>query len=142
MDCSSDEYVGRLIVSEFKRSRIKCDIQSIHHGPSVTLFELSVDTGKRISSIQSLSDRLVMALEVENVRMMVPVPGKNTIGVEVPNKERSAVRFGSIVDSLESEKEMRIPVSLGKDVYGQPMLFDLATSPHLLVGAARRHQMR
>lgn len=134
VDYSSDEEIGRLIVDVFNRSRIKCEIQAIHHGPSVSLFELSVDTGKRISSIQSLSDRLAMALEVENVRMLVPVPGKSTIGVEVPNKERSAVRFGSIIDSLESEKEMRIPVALGKDVYGQPMLFDLATSPHLLVG--------
>ena len=133
-DCSSDEDIGRLIVSVFNSSRIKCCIQAIHHGSSVTLFELSVDTGKRISSIQSLSDRLAMAIEVENVRMLVPVPGKNTIGVEVPNKERSVVRFSSLVDSLESEKEMRIPIALGNDVYGQPMLFDLATSPHLLVG--------
>jgi len=134
VDYSSDEEIGRLIVDVFNRSRIKCEIQAIHHGPSVSLFELTVDTGKRISSIQSLSDRLAMALEVQNVRMLVPVPGKNTIGVEVPNKERSAVRFSSLVDSLETEKEMRIPVALGKDVYGQPMLFDLAGSPHLLIG--------
>lgn len=133
-DCSSDEEIGKMIVKVFKNSRIKCEVQEIHHGPSVTLFELSVNTGKRISSIQSLSERLAMALEVENVRMLVPVPGKNTIGVEVPNRERSVVRFSSMVGSLASEKEMRIPVALGKDVYGQPMLFDLATSPHLLVG--------
>lgn len=134
VDCSSDEEIGRLIVDVFKRSRIKCEVQAIHHGPSVTLFELSVDTGKRVSSIQSLSDRLSMALEVENVRILVPVPGKNTIGVEVPNEERAVVRFGSLVGSLVSEKEMRIPVALGKDFYGQPMLFDLATTPQLLVG--------
>ena len=134
VDCSSDEEIGELIVGVFRRSKIKCGIQEIHHGPSVTLFELSVDVGKRVSSILNLSDRLAMALEVEAVRMLVPVPGKSTIGVEVPNKKRSAVWFGSIVESLASEKEMRIPVALGKDVYGQPMLFDLATSPHLLVG--------
>ena len=133
-DCSSDEEIGRLIVKVFKNSRIKCEVQEIHHGPSVSLFELAMDTGKRISSINSLSDRLAMTLEVENVRMLVPVPGKNTIGVEVPNRERSVVRFSSMVGSLASEKEMRIPVALGKDVYGQPMLFDLATSPHLLIG--------
>ena len=134
VDCSSDEEIGQLIVGVFNRSRIKCEIQAIHHGPSVSLFELSVDTGKKVSSILSLSDRLAMALEVENVRMLVPVPENNTVGVEVPNKERSAVRFGSMVDSLASEKDMRIPVALGKDVYGQPILFDLATSPHILVG--------
>lgn len=134
VDYSSDEEIGRLIVDVFNRSRIKCEIQAIHHGPSVSLFEFSMDTGKRVSSILGLADKLAMALEVENVRILVPVPGKNTIGVEVPNKERSAVRFGSIVDSLKSEKEMRIPIALGKDFYGQPVLFDLAGSPHLLVG--------
>ena len=134
VDCSSDEEIGQLIVGVFKRSRIKCEIREIHHGPSVSLFELSVDTGKKVSSILGLSDKLAMALEVENVRMLVPVPGKSTIGVEVPNKERAVVRFDSMVESLEAEKEMRIPVALGKDVYGQPMLFDLAGSPHLLVG--------
>ena len=134
VDCSSDEEIGQLIVGVFKRSRIKCEIREIHHGPSVSLFELSVDTGKKVSSILGLADRLAMALEVENVRMLVPVPGKSTIGVEVPNKERAVVRFGSMVGSLASEKEMRIPVALGKDVYGQPVLFDLAGSPHLLVG--------
>ena len=133
-DYSSDEEIGRLIVDVFNRSRIKCEIQAIHHGPSVSLFEFSMDTGKRVSSILGLADKLAMALEVENVRILVPVPGKNTIGVEVPNKERTVVGFCSMVCSLEAEKEMRIPVSLGKDVYGQPMLFDLATSPHLLVG--------
>ena len=134
VDCSSDEETSCLIVGVFKRSRIKCEIREIHHGSSVSLFELSVDTGKKVSSILGLSDKLAMALEVENVRMLVPVPGKSTIGVEVPNKERAVVRFDSMVESLEAEKEMRIPVALGKDVYGQPMLFDLAGSPHLLVG--------
>ena len=134
VDCSYDEEIGQLIVEVFKRSRIKCEIGEVHHGPSVTLFELSVDTGKKVSSILSLSDKLAMALGVENVRMLVPVPGKSTIGVEVPNKERAVVRFGSMVGSLASEKDMRIPVALGKDVYGQPILFDLATSPHILVG--------
>lgn len=134
VDFSSDEEIGQLIVSVFSNSGIKCEIHEIHHGPSVSLFELSVDTGKRASSILSLSDKLAMALEVENVRMLVPVPGKNTIGVEVPNKKRAVVQFGSMVGSLASEKEMRIPVALGKDVYGQPILFDLATSPHVLVG--------
>ena len=133
-DCFSDEEIGLLIVGVFNRSRIKCEIREIHHGPSISLFELSVDTGKKVSSILGLSDKLAMALEVENVRMLVPVPGKSTIGVEVPNKERAVVRFDSMVESLEAEKEMRIPVALGKDVYGQPMLFDLVTSPHLLVG--------
>ena len=136
-DCSSDEEIGQLIVGVFNRSRIKCEIREIHHGPSVSLFELSVNTGKKVSSILGLADKLAMALEVENVRMLVPVPGKSTIGVEVPNKERAVVRFGSMVESLEAEKEMRIPVALGKDVYGQPMLFDLVTSPHLLVGGMK-----
>lgn len=133
-DCSSDEDIGRLIESVFSHSGFKCVVQGIHHGPSITLFELSMDGSQKVSAIQGLSDKLAMVLESESVRILAPIPGKNAIGVEVPNKERIAVGFGSMVKSLESEKKMRIPVALGMDVYGKPMLMDLTRCPHLLVG--------
>lgn len=134
MDFSSDEEICRLMVNIFNGAGIKCEVREIHHGSSVSLFELSIDTKKKVSSILAVSDKLAMALSVEDVRMLVPIPGKNTIGVEVPNKKRTIVGFGSMVDSLESENEMKIPIALGKDVYGQPVLMDLTRCPHLLVG--------
>ena len=133
-DWYDDEEKGELIVNTINRLGFKSEVKAIHHGCSFTRYELALEGKKKISSVLNLADNLAMALEVENVRMLVPVPGKNTIGVEVPNKKRAVVRFGSMVRSIRAEKEMRIPIALGNDVYGQPMLFDLATSPHLLVG--------
>ena len=133
-DWYDDEEKGELIVNTINRHGFKSEVKAIHHGCSFTRYELSLEGKKKISSVLNLADNLAMVLEVENVRMLVPVPGKNTIGVEVPNKERTVVRFGSLLDALGAEMEMRIPIALGKDVYRQPMLFDLATSPHLLVG--------
>ena len=133
-DCSGDDERGCLIVNAFSRFGIDSEIKEIHHGPSFTLYELSLEGRKRVSSIVSLSDNLAMALEVENVRIIAPIPGKNAIGVEVPNKERVVVRFGSIVDSLVSEEEKILPIVLGKDVYGNPVVIDLTRCPHLLIG--------
>lgn len=133
-DWYDDEEKGELIVNTINRLGFKSEVKAIHHGCSFTRYELALEGKKKISSVLNLADNLAMALEVENVRMLVPVPGKNTIGVEVPNKKRAVVRFGSMVRSIRAEKEMRIPIALGNDVYGQPMLFDLAGSPHLLVG--------
>ena len=133
-DWYEDEENEKLIVNTINCHGFKSEVKAIHHGCSFTRYELSLEGKKKISSVLNLADNLAMVLEVENVRMLVPVPGKNTIGVEVPNKERTVVRFGSLIDALGAEMEMRIPIALGKDVYRQPMLFDLATSPHLLVG--------
>lgn len=134
LDCSEDEERGRLIVDAFSRLDIKSEIMKIHHGPTFTLYELSFDGRKKISSILGFADNLAMVLEVEDVRLLAPIPGKNAIGVEVPNKKRSTVRFGSMINAVASEDGKKLPVALGKDVDWNPVVIDLTRCPHLLIG--------
>ena len=134
LDCSEDEERGCLIVDAFSRLGIESEIKAIHHGPTFTLYELSLDGRKKISTILSLADNLAMVLEAEDVRILAPIPGKNAIGVEVPNKKRSTVRFGSMINSIASEEGKNIPIALGKDVDGNPVVIDLTRCPHLLIG--------
>ena len=134
LDCSEDEERGRLIVNAFSRLDIESEIKAIHHGPTFTLYELSFDGKKKVSSILSLADNLAMVLEVEDVRILAPIPGKNAIGVEVPNKKRTTVRFGSMINAIASEEGMNLPIALGKDVDGNPVVIDLTRCPHLLIG--------
>lgn len=136
LEFSPDEENGRRIVNTLSLSGIVCDIRAIHHGPTVTLYELSLDARKKVSSVLSLDDKLAMVLEVEDVRIIAPIPGKNAIGVEVPNKERTVVGFESMLDSLESKEGRKIPVVLGMDVYGDPLVIDLTCCPHLLIGGS------
>ena len=134
LDCSKDEGRGRLIVDAFSRFGIMSEITAIHHGPTFTLYELSFDGRKKVSSILSLADNLAMALEVESVNILAPIPGKNAIGVEVPNKKRATVRFGSMINDIASEEGKNLPIALGKDVDGNPIVIDLSRCPHLLIG--------
>lgn len=136
LEFSTDEENGRCIVNTLSFFGIVCELRAIHHGPSVTLYELSLDVRNKISSILSLNDRLAMVLEVDDVRILAPIPGKNAIGVEVPNKERTVVKFESIFDSLKSEDGRNIPIVLGKDVYSNPIVIDLTGCPHLLIGGS------
>lgn len=133
-DCSEDEERGRLIVDALGRLGVESEINAIHHGPTFTLYELSFDGRKKLSFILSLADNLAMVLGVENVRILAPIPEKNAIGVEVPNKKRSTVRFGSMIKAIASEEGKNLPIALGKDVDGNPIVIDLTRCPHLLIG--------
>lgn len=117
----------------FKRFKIEVSLACIHHGPAFTLFEFSVDPCTKIAPIWGLADNLAMALSVDCVRIIAPIPGKNAIGIEVPNKKRVRVDFNSLTGALDAANEARIPVALGKDVNGEPVVFDLTKCPHLLV---------
>ena len=134
LDCSEDEERGRLIVDAFSHLGIESEIKAIHHGPTFSLYEISLDGRKKVSSVLSLADNLAMVLEVEDVRILAPILGKNAIGVEVPNKKRATVRFGSMIDAIASEEGMNLPIALGKDVDGKPVVIDLTRCPHLLIG--------
>jgi DNA segregation ATPase FtsK/SpoIIIE, S-DNA-T family len=88
----------------------------------------------RLSKITSLADDLAIALRVPSVRIVAPIPGKNTVGIEVPNSERHMVRIREVIEESNNQaQKMRIPIFLGKDVSGKSMVVDLATLPHLLI---------
>jgi S-DNA-T family DNA segregation ATPase FtsK/SpoIIIE len=109
-------------------------VVEIETGPVIAQYEVQLEAGLRLSKITSLADDLAIALRVPSVRIVAPIPGKNTVGIEVPNTERQIVRLREVIEeSATKTAKMRIPLFLGKDVSGNPLVVDLSTLPHLLI---------
>ena len=109
-------------------------VVEIDTGPVITQFELELEAGLRLSKVTALADDLAIALRVSSVRVVAPIPGKNTVGVEVPNEQRVMVRLRELIESSPEQLEKkRIPLFLGKDVSGHPLVIDMAKLPHLLI---------
>jgi S-DNA-T family DNA segregation ATPase FtsK/SpoIIIE len=109
-------------------------VVQIDTGPVITQFEIELEAGLRVSRVVGLSTDLAIALAVPSVRIVSPIPGKTTVGIEVPNERRAFVKLGEVFSGGNNHIERcRIPLCLGKDVKGQPLIFDLAEMPHLLI---------
>jgi S-DNA-T family DNA segregation ATPase FtsK/SpoIIIE len=109
-------------------------VVEIQTGPVIAQFEVELEAGLRLSRITGLADDLAIALRVPSVRIVAPLPGKNTVGIEVPNHDRQIVRLREVMEEADGKaQKMRIPVFLGKDVAGSPLVVDLTTLPHLLI---------
>jgi S-DNA-T family DNA segregation ATPase FtsK/SpoIIIE len=114
--------------------KIEGRVTEIHPGPVVTMYEFEPAPGVRISKISGLSDDLAMALKAIKVRIVAPIPGKGAVGFEVPNESREMVFLKEIISSKEfQQKKHNLPMVLGKDIHGEPMVTDLTKMPHLLV---------
>jgi S-DNA-T family DNA segregation ATPase FtsK/SpoIIIE len=106
-------------------------------GPSVTQYTLKPDDGIKLSKITALSNDLSLALASQSIRIEAPIPGKALVGVEVPNKERAGIGLRELLASPEFiQTQANLPVCLGKDVIGNPILADLSRMPHLMVAGA------
>ena len=109
-------------------------VVQIDTGPVITQFEIELEAGLRVSKIVSLANDLAIALAVPSVRIVAPIPGKSTVGIEVPNERRATVKLGEIAGGVHGRLDkLKIPLFLGKDVKGTPLAFDLAEMPHLLI---------
>ncbi len=104
-------------------------------GPTVTMFEIVPEPGIRVNSITNLSDNIAMNLMAQKVRILAPIPGEAAVGVEVPNSTRDIVGFRDILTKTEFKK-MAIPMTMGRDLYGNCKVFDVATAPHMLVAGS------
>lgn len=117
----------------------KIDIAQIKAtvGPSVTLYEIVPEAGIRISKIKSLEDDIALSLSALGIRIIAPIPGKGTIGIEVPNKKPTMVSMKSVISSPKfQEAEMELPIALGKTISNETFVVDLAKMPHLLMAGA------
>lgn len=117
----------------------KIDIAQIKAtvGPSVTLYEIVPEAGIRISKIKSLEDDIALSLSALGIRIIAPIPGKGTIGIEVPNKNPTMVPMKSVISSAKfQEAEMELPIALGKTISNETFVVDLAKMPHLLMAGA------
>ena len=106
-------------------------------GPTITLYEITPAPGVRISRIRNLEDDIALSLSALGIRIIAPIPGKGTIGIEVPNAKPATVSMRSILDSKKfQETTMELPCALGKTITNEVFMFDLAKAPHLLVAGA------
>jgi len=119
------------LLAEFN---ISAHVVAAETGPVVTMFELELAAGVKVSQIATLANDIARALGVGAVRVVAPLPGKHTIGIEVPNSEKERVRIKSMMELAGSKPErMQIPLFLGKDSSGEALVSDLTTMPHLLI---------
>ena len=116
---------------------IAAQVVEIDRGPVITQFELELAPGVKIGKIVGLSDDIARAMKAQSVRIVAPIPGKSTVGVEVPNTHRETVRLRELFESgVLDRRRMTIPLLLGKDASGEPLISDLALMPHLLIAGA------
>jgi len=119
------------LLSEFN---VNARVVAADTGPVVTMFELELAAGVKVSQISSLSNDMARALGVGAVRVVAPMPGKHTIGIEVPNSEKERVRIKSMMElGGDAPQKMHIPLYLGKDSSGEALISDLTSMPHLLI---------
>jgi len=125
---------AKILEKTFTSFNLNVRVVEIQTGPVIAQFEVELEAGLRLSKITGLADDLAIALRVPSVRIVAPIPGKNTVGIEVPNTERQLVRMREVMEEANGKAaKMRIPLYLGKDVAGNPMVVDLSTLPHLLI---------
>jgi len=125
---------AKILEKTFANFGFSVRVVEIQTGPVIAQFEVELEAGLRLSKITSLADDLAIALRVPSVRIVAPIPGKNTVGIEVPNADRQLVRLREVMEEGGGRAaKMRIPIFLGKDVAGHPMVVDLSQMPHLLI---------
>ncbi|HJV34289.1 DNA translocase FtsK [Geomonas sp.] len=128
---------ARLVEKKLKDFGIEGEVVEICPGPVITMYEFAPGPGIKVSRIAGLSDDLSMALQAQSIRIVAPIPGKGVVGIELPNREREMVSLKEIFNSEQFHQgKMKLPMALGKDIAGNPLVTDLAKMPHLLVAGA------
>jgi len=128
---------ARLLEKKLKDYGIDGEVVEICPGPVITMYEFSPAPGIKISRIAGLADDLTMALQAMSIRIVAPIPGKGVVGIEVPNRDRDMVYLSEIFNCEEfHHNKMKLPLALGKDIAGIPVVTDLAKAPHLLVAGS------
>ncbi len=116
---------------------VEAKVVAINPGPAVTQYEMEVRSGTKLSKIVSLHSEIALALAAKDVRIQAPIPGKSTIGVEIPNKVTTMVTVREILESVPSQlRESKLLVALGRDIMGRPQYCEINKTPHLLVAGS------
>lgn len=116
---------------------VSAKVENVSVGPAITRYELKPAEGVRVSKIANLADDIALNLAAETIRIEAPIPGKQAVGIEVPNKEKEAVHLREVLDSDEFKKnKSKLSVALGKDVAGNIQLADIAKMPHVLIAGS------
>lgn len=120
-----------------KDFQISGRVVDVHMGPSVTQYEVVVPSGTKVSRIVGINKEIALSLAAKDVRIQAPIPGKNTIGIEIPNPVISPVKIKEILGNIpKSQEKAKLLVALGKDIMGRPQTADISKMPHLLVAGS------
>jgi S-DNA-T family DNA segregation ATPase FtsK/SpoIIIE len=122
-----------LLERTFTDFGLNVKVVGINTGPVITQYEVALETGLRVNKVTTLADDLALNLRVPAVRIVAPIPGKNTVGIEVPNEHRANVRMKELLLAGNPKGKARLPLYLGRDTEGRPLVYDLAEMPHLLI---------
>jgi S-DNA-T family DNA segregation ATPase FtsK/SpoIIIE len=132
LEANKNQIVDTLKNYKIGISEIKATV-----GPTITLYEIVPEAGIRISKIKNLEDDIALSLAALGIRIIAPIPGRGTIGIEVPNKKATIVSMHSVISSKKfQESQMELPIALGKTISNETFVVDLATMPHLLMAGA------
>jgi S-DNA-T family DNA segregation ATPase FtsK/SpoIIIE len=132
LEANKDKIVETLKNYKIGIAEIKATV-----GPTITLYEIVPEAGIRISKIKNLEDDIALSLSALGIRIIAPIPGKGTIGIEVPNKKSTIVSMHSVISSKKfQESRMELPIALGKTISNETFVVDLAKMPHLLMAGA------
>ncbi len=133
----SDEHImekASILKEALAQFKVNAEVVGMEKGPSVTMYELELAPGTKVGKISNLHDDIAIALKAPSVRVVAPIQGKSTIGIEVPNTHRKPVQMRELHETAYKDINKRtIPLLLGKDIAGFPLVSDLAAMPHLLV---------
>ncbi len=128
---------ARLMQKTLEQFKIEVSLGDITKGPTITRYELHPAPGVKLEKIVNLTNNITAALKAERIHILAPVPGKSSVGIEVPNRVKTKVIMRDLMESNEwRNSKARLPIALGKDVYGKPIIADLADMPHLLVAGS------
>ena len=131
---------ARLMQQTLAQFEIEVSLGDITKGPTITRYELHPAPGVKLEKISALSNNIAAALKAERVHILAPVPGKSSVGIEVPNPVKTTVIVRDLFESEEwRNSKAKIPIALGKDVYGHPSMADLSEMPH---PHCRQHRLR
>ncbi len=131
------EMNARRLEKKLEDFNVHGEVKEIRPGPVITMYEFKPAPGVKISKVAGLSDDLALALRAPSIRIVAPIPGKAAIGIEIPNNKRVHVFLKEVLsDPSFTESKLKLPIALGKDITGSPMITDLTKMPHLLLAGA------
>ena len=132
-DAGDTRHMATIIEQTLANFNVEAKVEGARVGPTVTQFELRPAPGVKVTEITQRSNDLALALAAHPIRIQAPIPGKSSVGVEVPNRKAAIVRLRQLFESSQFKKGGALPLALGLDVSGQPVVTDLSTMPHLLI---------
>lgn len=126
---------GERLIETLHQFKVEASLINITKGPTVTMFEVALAPGIRVNAVMNLADNIALNLAARQVRIQAPIPGKQAVGIEVPNRKRDTIGFKDLLPAMDAQ-DFEIPMILGKTTTGRPVAIDLVTTPHLLIAGS------